>query len=131
MADMMQFELVSPERMLASFQASEALIPGFEGDFTAMPAHQPIIASLRPGLLRVAGPDGPLEFVISGGFAEVAATGVSVLAERAVPREEATREFLDEIRKDAEATHDAATGGDRDAAAKNLADIAELTRLMA
>ena len=130
MADTMQFDLVSPECMLASFQASEALIPGSEGDFTAMPAHQPVIASLRPGLLRVAGPDGAREFVVSGGFAEVAATGVSVLAERAVPREEATREFLDEIRQAAEAAHDAATGSDRDVAAKTVAEIAELTRLL-
>ena len=130
MADTMQFDLVSPERMLASVQANEALIPGSEGDFTAMPAHVPVIASLRPGLLRVACPDGAREFVVSGGFAEVATTGVSVLAERAVPREEATREFLDQLREDAQAAHDSAAEDERDAAAKILADIAELLRNM-
>ena len=40
MADMMQFDLVSPERMLASFEASEIEVPGAEGDFTAMADHQ-------------------------------------------------------------------------------------------
>ena len=37
----MQFELVSPERKLASVAASEVQLPGAEGDFTAMPDHSP------------------------------------------------------------------------------------------
>ena len=48
---MMQFDLVSPERKLASFEASEVLIPGAEGDMTAMPDHMPVITTLRPGIV--------------------------------------------------------------------------------
>ena len=60
-------------------------IPGADGDMTAMADHAPTITTLRPGVLRVhAG--GTDEYVVSGGFAEITATGVSVLAEQALPQ---------------------------------------------
>jgi F0F1-type ATP synthase epsilon subunit len=49
MAEMMQFDLVSPERKLASAQVRSVQIPGAEGDLTAMPQHAPTITTLRPG----------------------------------------------------------------------------------
>ena len=49
MADTMQFDLVSPEKSLASLAAREVQIPGSEGDMTAMPDHAPTITTLRPG----------------------------------------------------------------------------------
>ncbi len=132
MAETMQFDLVSPERSLASFQASEVLIPGADGDMTAMPDHAPIITTLRPGVLRVEGPDGTSEFVVSGGFAEISGDSLSVLAEKAVPLAEMTREALDEMVAEAQARHDAAQEayknepGPVDEAAKLLADMIAL-----
>ncbi len=132
MAETMQFDLVSPERSLASFQVSEVLIPGADGDMTAMPDHAPIITTLRPGVLRVEGPDGTSEFVVSGGFAEISGDSLSVLAERAVPLAEMTREALDEMVAEAQARHDAAQEayknepGPVDEAAKLLADMIAL-----
>ena len=46
MADTMQFDLVSPERKLASGQASAVRIPGADGDLTAMPDHAPVVTTL-------------------------------------------------------------------------------------
>jgi len=132
MAETMQFDLVSPERSLASFQASEVLIPGADGDMTAMPDHAPIITTLRPGVLRVEGPDGTSEFVVSGGFAEISGDSLSVLAEKAVPLAEMTREALGEMVAEAQARHDAAQEayknepGPVDEAAKLLADMIAL-----
>ena len=108
MADTMQFDLVSPERKLASFAASEVQIPGAEGDMTAMPDHMPIITTLRPGIVRAKGADGEQEFVVSGGFAEITATSLSVLAEKAIPLNEVTRSHIDEMIEDARAAHEAA-----------------------
>lgn len=126
MADTMQFDLVSPERKLASFAASEVQIPGAEGDMTAMPDHMPLITTLRPGIVRAKGPDGEQEFVVSGGFAEITATSLSVLAERAMVRAEVTPEFLEELKREAEAAHAAAPDGHTDQTAKMLADLAHL-----
>ena len=92
MAETVQFDLVSPERLLASVEASEVQICGAEGDMTVMPDHAPLITTLRPGVLRVSGKDGDQEYVVTGGFAEINAGSISVLAERAVPRDEISQE---------------------------------------
>jgi F-type H+-transporting ATPase subunit epsilon len=124
MAGTLQFDLVSPERRLASVVASEVQIPGADGDLTAMEGHAPTITTLRPGILRAVAADGAKAFVVTGGFAEISATGVSVLAERAVPVEEVTASLLDALV--AEVTAAAAIGGNKDAADKTAADLAAL-----
>lgn len=91
MAETVQFDLVSPERLLASMAAEEVQIPGAEGDLTAMADHAALITTLRPGIVRVSGREGVREFVVTGGFAEISGKSVSVLAERAVAREEMTQ----------------------------------------
>lgn len=116
----MQFELVSPERKLASLEASEVQIPGMEGDFTAMPDHAPVITTLRPGYLTVVGPAGTEEYFVTGGFAEVSPAGTSVLAERAYPRADMTPELIKELVGQAEADH---LNVNSDASAKLLADM--------
>lgn len=124
MADTMQFDLVSPERRLASFAASEVLIPGSEGDMTAMPDHMPVITTLRPGVVRAKGQDGVQEFVVSGGFAEITATSLSVLAEQAMPRGDVTAEFMDALAS--EIATEPTSAELQDATAKNAADLAAL-----
>jgi F-type H+-transporting ATPase subunit epsilon len=124
MAGTLQFDLVSPERKLASAQATEVQIPGADGDLTAMEGHAPTITTLRPGILRTAGADGAKAYVVTGGFAEITASGVSVLAERAVPLEEATAALMDSLVAEAQAQ--AAVTEDKDMADKLIADMAAL-----
>ncbi len=73
MAGTLQFDLVSPERRLASVVASEVQIPGADGDLTAMEGHAPTITTLRPGVLKVVSAEGAKSFVVTGGFAEITA----------------------------------------------------------
>ncbi len=121
MAGTLQFDLVSPERRLASVVASEVQIPGADGDLTAMEGHAPTITTLRPGVLKVVSAEGAKSFVVTGGFAEISATSVSVLAERAVPVEELNAALMDQLIADAsEAT---AVAVDKDAADKAMADL--------
>ncbi len=115
-----------PERKLASFAATEVQIPGADGDLTAMPGHAPMITTLRPGVLRAAGPDGLEAFVVTGGFAEIVAGSVSVLAERAVPIEEADGTVVDEMLEEARSLAAAALPEDKDAAEKLVHDIQAL-----
>ena len=129
MADTMQFDLVSPERRLASVAASSVLVPGAEGDMTVMPDHAPVITTLRPGVLKVEGTDGSQEFVVSGGFAEINAQGVTVLAERAHARADMTQEDMDAMFSEAQAAYSRAKEtfqnepGPVDDAAKLLSDM--------
>jgi F-type H+-transporting ATPase subunit epsilon len=104
MADTFKFELVSPERVLVSADVAEVLVPGSEGDFTVLPRHAPVIAMLRPGILRVPGMDGELaEVYVRGGLADVGPDSLTVLAEQAVPLKQVDRAFLDGQISDAEA----------------------------
>ena len=126
MADTMQFDLVSPERRLASGQATSVRVPGTDGDMTAMPDHAPVITTLRPGILSVDMDGATQEFAVTGGFAEISAEGASVLAEEALPKDEVTSEFLKERIAKAEEAKAAAEGTAVDAAAKVLADLVAL-----
>jgi F-type H+-transporting ATPase subunit epsilon len=84
MADTFKFELVTPERMLMSQDAARVVIPGMEGRFTVLPGHAPVISALRPGVIELTLADGQTARVFAkGGFAEVDAAHVTVLAERA------------------------------------------------
>lgn len=129
MADTMQFDLVSPERRLVSTQISSVQIPGADGDLTAMPNHAPLITTLRPGVLTVETAKGPEQYVVTGGFAEIG-EGVSVLAERAMPKadvDQATYEGLVKQAQDAYAQTKANAGDNHglvDDAAKLLQDMA-------
>ncbi|QFT61699.1 F0F1 ATP synthase subunit epsilon [Roseivivax sp. THAF30] len=101
MADTMQFDLVSPERRLLQAEVTSVQIPGADGDMTAMPNHAPLITTLRPGILTVETTNGTEEFVVTGGFAEMG-EGLSVLAERALPRGDMDQETYDKLVEDAE-----------------------------
>ena len=128
MADKMQFDLVSPERRVASLEVTSVQIPGADGDMTAMPGHAPLITTLRPGILRVESTGGTQEYVVTGGFAEIG-ENLSVLAERALPREEMTQETFDAILEEARAALNTAKEvfvnepGPVDDAAKLLSDM--------
>ena len=128
MADTMQFDLVSPERSVASLEVTSVQIPGADGEMTAMPGHAPLITTLRPGILRVESTGGTQEYVVTGGFAEIG-ENLSVLAERALPREEMTQETFDAILEEARAALNTAKEvfvnepGPVDDAAKLLSDM--------
>ncbi len=121
MAGTLQFDLVSPERRLASLAATEVQIPGAEGDMGVMEGHAPVITTLRPGVLRAISAEGTKSYVVTGGFAEITATGVSVLAEQAVPLEDMTPALMDQMVADASLS--AAIITDKDMADKAVADL--------
>lgn len=130
MAETLHFNLVSPERSLASMQVTEVQIPGADGDMTAMADHAPTITTLRPGVLKVSGPEGDAEYVVTGGFAEIGENGVSVLAEQAVAKADMTASMLKELVDaatdafaKAEELHKSDSSAMPDAAAKTLADL--------
>ena len=125
MADM-QFDLVSPERSLASFMATSVQIPGADGDMTVMADHAPTITTLRPGLMEVVTGSETHEFVVTGGFAEIGAGGVSVLAEDAMPKADVTSDILDQKVAAARSAAESASAETIDAAQKLVADLEAL-----
>jgi len=102
-AEKLAFELVAPERLLASLEADMVVAPGAEGDFGVLAQHAPLVALLRPGVIRVYEGDKVTKRVfVAGGFAEVNIRGFTILAEEAEPVEEIDLEEARQRLRDAE-----------------------------
>jgi len=81
-----QFELVSPERLLLSRAVDMVVVPGAEGDFGVLPRHSLLISTVRPGVIDVYEGGAVKERIfVAGGFAEVTPERCTVLADEAVP----------------------------------------------
>jgi F-type H+-transporting ATPase subunit epsilon len=96
------FELVSPERLLYAGEVSQVDVPGEEGEFGVLAGHAPYIATLKPGLLTIHGDGAPQRIVVRGGLAEMGPTGLTVLAEQAVPVAEIDAAMIAQAIKDCE-----------------------------
>jgi F-type H+-transporting ATPase subunit epsilon len=124
MADSFAFELVSPERRLAAADAAAVTIPGVAGDLTAMPNHAPYLTTLRPGTVTVTSAGGSVtRYFVSGGFAEVSPTGVSILAEEASEAGALPRDLMDRLVADAERALATVAEDGKAAAALRLNDL--------
>jgi len=96
------FELVSPERLVFAGEVSQVDVPGEEGEFGVLAGHAPYIAALRPGVLTIYGDDRPQRLVVRGGLAEMGPSGLTVLAEQAIPVEDIDAAMIAQAIKDAE-----------------------------
>ncbi|MGO4387803.1 ATP synthase F1 subunit epsilon [Microvirga sp. 2YAF29] len=91
------FELISRERILFTGVVRAVMLPATEGDMTVMPGHEPTMVTLNPGIIAVTDIQGHgHRAFVRGGFVQITGSSVSVLAERALPPEELTRDRLDE-----------------------------------
>jgi F-type H+-transporting ATPase subunit epsilon len=111
MAATLQFELVSPERLLRSEPVEMVVVPGGEGNFGVLPGHALLISTVRPGLIEIyEGGKVKDRVFVAGGFAEVNAERCTVLADEAVPLPDLNRAVLEGEARELEArlnvTHD-------------------------
>lgn len=82
----LHFELVSPARLLFSGNVASVQIPGTEGEMTILPGHAPVLSTLKAGVVTVNKDTGSADRIfVRGGFAEVNASGLTLLAETAIP----------------------------------------------
>lgn len=79
----LHFELVTPARLVRSEDVHMVVVPGAEGEFGVLEGHAPFMSTIRDGALQVFRTEGSAPEVIQlrGGFAEVGANGLTVLAE--------------------------------------------------
>jgi F-type H+-transporting ATPase subunit epsilon len=124
MADTIAFDLVSPERLLLSTHADMVTVPGTDGYLGVMAGHMSLISTLRPGMIDVLKDGKDTKYFIRGGFAEVNAEKVTVLAEEAIPMAELALGTIDERIRDAEEDLAAAkTDAERHKASETLDDL--------
>ncbi|MBF5093167.1 F0F1 ATP synthase subunit epsilon [Azospirillum sp. INR13] len=123
MADKVEFELVSPEKLLKSQPVDMVVVPGSEGDFGVLAGHSPMISTVRPGVIDVYEGDRVVDRVfVAGGFAEVTEARCTVLAEEAVALTELDRAAVEKQIKDlSEDLDDSKSDAERAAAESKLA----------
>lgn len=128
MAQLLKFELVSPERLLRTGEVQEVIVPGSEGEFTVLPKHAPVLTTLKPGVVIFKDDAGvEARVFVRGGFAEVATEGLIILAETAIPLEELDKDRLaQEIQNAEEDVADAKDDATRTTAQQSLDHLQQL-----
>ncbi len=126
-----EFELVTPERLVISRGVDMVIVPGAEGDFGVLPGHTPMISTVRPGIVNVyEGREIVDRMFVAGGFAEVTAARCTVLADRAVAVDELDRAAAEQTLRDArEDLADAKIDDERREAEKQIAICEEILRI--
>lgn len=128
----LHFEFVSPERVLFSGDVDQVDLPGAEGDMGILAGHAPLVTALRPGVVTIFNGGGREAVVVVGGFAEVSPAGLTILADRAVPRDNFDATTLAGEIKDAEEdVADAADDAQRDKLARRLDQLKTLQAALA
>ncbi|MET0605027.1 MAG: F0F1 ATP synthase subunit epsilon [Beijerinckiaceae bacterium] len=127
------FELVSPERTLFSGGVESVIVPGADGQFQVFAGHAPVMSTLNAGVLTIAGAtDAPQRVFVRGGFADVNARGLTVLAEHAVDLAEVDAdEVAQSIRDLEEDVADAKTDAERARAQAKLDGMIALRAALA
>ena len=123
----LHFEFVSPESVLFSGDVDQVDLPGAEGDMGIFPGHAPLVTTLRPGIVTIFSDGRRQPVVVIGGFAEVSPAGLTVLADKAVAREDFDMTLLaDEIKDTEEDVADAKDDAERDKLSRHLEQLKSL-----
>ena len=128
MAGKIIFDLVSPERLLLSKPVDMVTVPGSEGYMGVMAGHASLVSTLRAGMIDMKDEGQDTRFFIRGGFAEINAEKVTVLAEEALPFSELDIAVLDQRIADAQADEIAAKTDAERAHAAQLVDDLKLVK---
>jgi F-type H+-transporting ATPase subunit epsilon len=120
------FELVSPERLLASKAVDMVVVPGGDGDFGVLPGHSPLLSTVRAGVILVYdGREISDRIFVAGGFAEVTRERCTVLAEVAMPVSEIDTGRTEQDLRDARDDVAAASSDHERDNANRRADVAQ------
>ena len=84
----LQFEIVTPERLVAQGTAEEIQIPGKNGYLGILPGHAPLLTELGVGEISYRSGRDSGHLAVAWGFAEVLPNKVTILAETAERAEE-------------------------------------------
>ena len=122
------FELVAPEQLLFSGDVDSVVLSGTEGEMTVLANQAPLMTTLKPGIITIAETSGATKkLFVRGGFADIAPTGLTILAETAVQLEHLTAARIDaEITSAADEAAAAGIGESARLAAEKLAQLNEL-----
>lgn len=101
--NLINFEIVTPERTVLAEKAKRVSLPTREGEISILPHHIPLISIIKSGVIEIENKKGEIEIMsVSGGFIEVLKDKVVVLADTAERALEINEDRAEEARKRAE-----------------------------
>jgi F-type H+-transporting ATPase subunit epsilon len=83
MARQIRLEVITPDRVVLSTEADVVVCPGVEGQFGVLVDHVPFLSALEIGEMYYRLGNKTEYLAVSGGFAEVTGSKVTVVAESA------------------------------------------------
>jgi F-type H+-transporting ATPase subunit epsilon len=121
-------DLVAPEKMLFSGDVQSVVVPGTEGLFQVFNGHSPMMSALKSGVVIIVNGQGTTSrLYVRGGFADVSSTGLTILAEHAVPLADVNAEQISQQIKDAQDdVKDAQSDKVRQAAQEKLEELIDI-----
>lgn len=102
MADKLNLEVITPERLVLRESVDEVVVPGLDGELGILPEHTALISQLKTGVLTYKQGSASRQLHVSGGFVEVQADSVAVLSDVAERPEEIDLERAERARERAE-----------------------------
>lgn len=84
MTENLQIKIITPLDVLLEQEATLVTMPGEEGEFGVLPMHAPLIASLKPGLVKISSVNQNVSYFVWGGIARVSDSNVDIITEFAI-----------------------------------------------
>lgn len=118
--------VVTPTAQLLDHEAKYASVPLWDGMMGILPGRAPIVARLGAGELKLDIPDpehshaGSRSYFVAGGFMQMSADTLTILAEQAIPAEQLSESEAQAELAEAEARQVPADAPDRAAAADKI-----------
>ena len=134
MADMLHLEIVSPERLLKDAEVAMVIVPGSDGEFTALPQHAPLMSTMRPGVIEIfeSETSEAERLFVKGGLVQISPAGMTILAEETLVLDSVDSDDLaKKITDTQEDIQDAKDDIERAAAEKELAWMTALADVIA
>jgi len=122
MAEMVEFELVSPEEVLVTQLVDMVVVPGGDGDYGVLAGHVPMITTVRPGAISIFEENRVTDRIfVTGGFAEVTADRITILDEKAIKVDKLERAAVEQdVKNFTEDLEDAKADEEREQASLRL-----------
>lgn len=118
--DMLNLEIVTPEKKVFDAEVDSVSIPTASGEMGLLGHHAPVVSALKPGILSYVVKGTAEKMVIGTGFVEVSSDKVSVLTD--------TAESASEIDIDAARAAKDAAEKELAANASSAIELTEVTR---
>ena len=101
MEENFRIEIISPEKIIFSEDASMAVLPSYEGEMSILRNHISIITFLRPGIIKINKKGGTAEeFFVEDGTVEFFNNNLVILSASVVNKKNLSKEFIDSLNKD-------------------------------